>query len=63
MEEPWPRIIRDETYGYVIPSSTHIYCVPPDWVDEVRCTITRNSYNSKIVLSNALEWGISRRND
>jgi hypothetical protein len=63
MEEPWPRIIRNESYGHVIPSSTHTYCVSPDWVDEVRCTVTRNSYNGKIVLSSALELTISRRKD
>jgi len=55
MEEPWPRIIRDKTYSHIIPLRSHSYGVSPNWVDKVRCAITRNPHNSEIVLSRTLE--------
>ena len=61
MEEPRSRIIRDESYSHVIPLTPHTYGVSPDWVDEVRCTVTSNSHNGKIMLSSASEQRMSRR--
>jgi hypothetical protein len=53
MEEPRPRIVRDKTYSHGISYFPHTYSVSPDWVDEVRCALTRSPYDGKIVLRSA----------
>ena len=50
MQEPRSRIVRNKTYSHHITYFSHTYGVSPDWVDEVRCTVSSNSYNSKIML-------------
>ena len=61
VKEPWSSIVRDKTYRHVIPCSSHTYRVSPDWVNEVRCRMPRNSNNGEIVLSSLLEGRMTRK--